>query len=426
MTPALTLCRIPIALCIGAVLVFANVHAEQEGVTLRVEGRSTATPWVAAADRFVVVAFGGTTDGRTDVFVAVSRDAGRTFAAPVQVNTVSGEARLGGELPPRIALRARLNADPEIVVVWTTRAELTEVKLARSSNGGLSFSAPVTLQAAGAAGDRGWPALTLDPRGTAHVIWLDHRGLAAARTAGTHQHKSAGDADGAMAKQSGLYYRAHGAVDAPERELTAGVCYCCKTAFAATANGGLFAAWRHVYARNMRDIALSMSSDGGRSFSTPVRVSEDRWQLNGCPDDGPAIAAEANGIVHIVWPTVVQGPEPEGALFYSSTRDGRTFTPRLRVPTLGSPKPSHPQVMVQNGRVIIAWDEMLQGTRMAAVREVVWTNGEAAFGEVTMLQPEGSSMYPVGAVTSDGPVIAWTSGSQGQSVVRVRQWSNAQ
>ena len=36
----------------------------------------------------------------------------------------------------------------------------------------------------GAEGDRGWPSLSLDSRGTSHAIWLDHRGLAAARVAG--------------------------------------------------------------------------------------------------------------------------------------------------------------------------------------------------------------------------------------------------
>ena len=51
-------------------------------------GRSNSTPWVAAAGSFVAVAWGATTAGKTDVFLAVSRDGGLTFGAPVQVNTV--------------------------------------------------------------------------------------------------------------------------------------------------------------------------------------------------------------------------------------------------------------------------------------------------------------------------------------------------
>jgi hypothetical protein len=392
---------------------------------LRVDGRSNATPWIAAAGRFVAVAWGATHDGRTDVFVAVSRDAANNFSRPVQVNTGAGEARLGGELPPRIALRPRPDGEPEIVVTWTARATTTAIKLARSVDGGRSFSAPLTLQSAAAPGDRGWPALALDHAGTAHVIWLDHRGLAANHARAADQHKTAVDGT-TMAQRSGLFYVSSRGTVGAERELTPGVCYCCKTALAATTDGKLIAAWRHVYPGNLRDIAFAVSRDGGRRFSAPTRVSEDRWPLNGCPDDGPALVVDAQDTVHIVWPTVLPGPEPEGALFYSSTRDGHTFTRRVRVPTLGSPKPAHAQIAVRGDRLWLAWDEVINGVRVASVRDAYWSHGELVFGEIRRLQDEGgSAMYPVIAMTSDGPVVAWTSGPQGQAVVRVKRITDA-
>ena len=89
-------------------------------------------------------------------------------------------------------------------------ATATAIKTARSRDGGRTFEPPVALQAADAAGDRGWPSLALDSRGTAHAIWLDHRGLAAARAAGaSRDHRSGAAHDGvAMAQKSGLYYAA--------------------------------------------------------------------------------------------------------------------------------------------------------------------------------------------------------------------------
>src|SRR5262245_15768189 len=72
--------------------------------SLAVPGRANSTPSVTALGSFVAVAWGASGAGKTDVFVAVSTDSGRNFGAPVQVNTVAGEARLGGELPPRMAL----------------------------------------------------------------------------------------------------------------------------------------------------------------------------------------------------------------------------------------------------------------------------------------------------------------------------------
>lgn len=404
-------------------------------VSLTVTGRSSSTPWVAAAGSFVVVAWGASTEGKTDVFIAVSRDAGRTFQTPVQVNAVPGEARLGGELPPRVVLAPGGGSrDPEIFVLWTARGTGgTEVKTTRSRDGGKTFDPPVALQSSGAAGDRGWPALTLDQQGAAHAIWLDHRGLAAERGSGaSHSHRQKGAAhDGvAMAQKSGLYYASLADLRGPpssaagspsgERELAKGVCYCCKTALAAGPGGALYAAWRHVYPGNLRDMAFTISRDRGRSFSAPVRVREDGWSIEGCPDDGPALTVDAAGTAHLVWPTVLGGENPEGALFYASTRDGRTFGRSTRIPTLGSPKPSHPQIAVgRGGRLVVAWDEAIGGRRVAAARELTPGPDRVDFGPVVTLADEGPAMYPVLASTDAGILAVWTTGGDA-SVIRTR------
>lgn len=393
-------------------------------MSLAIAGRSNTTPWVASDGPLVAVVWGASAEGKTDVFLAVSRDSGKTFGTPVQVNAIPGEARLGGELPPRVAVTAgRGSAIPEIVVLWTARDPATTIKSARSRDGGRTFEPPVVLQGPEAAGDRGWPSLALDSRGTAHAIWLDHRGLSAARAAGvSRDHRKGAGHDGvAMAQKSGLYYSAETGTAPTERELAKGVCYCCKTALAAGADQAVFAAWRHVYPGNIRDIAFTFSRDGGRSFAEPVRVSEDTWAINGCPDDGPAIAVDAGGQVHLAWPTVVGGSNPEGALFYASTRDGRTFTPRTRIPTLGSARPTHPQIVVdRRGRIVVAWDELLDGQRVAAAREVTRPSDQRVdFGPVIMLSPGGPATYPVLAATDSGLVAVWTTGGDA-SVIQTR------
>jgi hypothetical protein len=302
---------------------------------------------------------------------------------------------------------------PEIAVLWTARAATTEIKVARSRDGGRTFTEPVTLQSAGAAGDRGWPAVAFDRQAAIHAVWLDHRDMAANRAAGSGRggHKPGAVHDGvAMAQQSSLYYASVANGRAQERRLTTGVCYCCKTALVAGPDGSLYAAWRHVYPGNLRDMAFTMSRDAGRSFSPPIRVSEDGWAIPGCPDDGPAMAVDARGTVHVVWPTVIGGPNPEGALFYTSTRDGRRFTPRIRVPTLGGPKPSHPQIVVdRKGRTFVAWDESVNDGRIAALREIrVPADAAPTFGDVVTLSAGGPALYPVLAATDKGLVAVWT------------------
>lgn len=420
-------------------------------ITLAVAGRANATPSIVADGRFVAVAWGATSaDGKADVFVATSRNGGLTFGSPVQVNADAGEARLGGELPPRVAIfKTASYGGPDVAVLWTARGSSTSIKIARSPNGGRTFEAPITLHPPNTPGDRGWPALTLDTKGIAHAIWLDHRAMANANT-GHHHTAAAGVAAGspattsaaaamssaprdpvAMAQRSGLYYASVAiepvAVGAPavvDREVAKGVCYCCKTSLVAGSDGALFAAWRQVYPGSLRDIAFSVSRDGGKTFAAPTPISRDGWAIDACPDDGPAMVVDANQTVHIVWPTVVDatGSDPRGALFYTSTRDGgRTFASRTRIPTLGSAKASHPQIAIDHaGRLFVAWDELINGKRVAAVREIkpdanatasasAGANaGAPVFGPEMTLTSDAPGSYPVLASTSDSLLAAWT------------------
>jgi hypothetical protein len=66
-----------------------------------------------------------------------------------------------------------------------------------------------------------------------------------------------------------------------ESPVAANVCFCCKTSVTTGPRGVVYVAWRHIYPVNLRDMAVASSTDGGRTFSQPVRVSEDGWQLGG-------------------------------------------------------------------------------------------------------------------------------------------------
>jgi hypothetical protein len=386
-------------------------------IELSVPGRVNSTPWVAASGSFAAVAWGAAVNGKGDIFVATSRDGGRTFGAPVRVNSVIGDARISGEIAPRVAVVPVAGSAPALTVTWNAKDDGTQIKTARSRDGGRTFVEEKRLQAKGAIGDRGWQASTLDAAGKLHTIWLDHRVMAADKASGDHsQHK--GEHDGvAMAQKSGLYYAADGG---PERELFKGVCYCCKTALAAGPTGELYAAWRHVFPGNMRDMAMTQSRDGGKTFTPLVRVNHDGWSINGCPDDGPAMAVGADGTVHLAWPTV---KNETGVILYANSRNGAAMTTPRQVPTLGGPKASHPQIAIdRSGGVVIAWDEVVEGARRAAI--VALTSGAPgtpAFGKPERVADSSPSTYPVIAAIEDGLVAAWTSGAPGQSVIKVQR-----
>ena len=133
----------------------------------------------------------------------------------------------------------------------------------------------------------------------------------------------------------------------------------------------VYAAWRHIFPGSMRDIAFAKSTDGGRSFDPLVRVSEDKWELNGCPEDGPTLAVDQAGVIHIAWATVVNDGEPQKALFYATSRDGKTFSARARIPVAAGSTPGHPQLtLVPDGGAAIVWDEVVAGMRRVSFTRV--------------------------------------------------------
>jgi hypothetical protein len=299
-----------------------------------------------------------------------------------------------------------------------------------TSADGRTFSPAVTVNTAAATGPRGWASIAIDATGAPHVVWLDARPDvpaavphgAAGHAAGAHVHGAAG-ADAAAAAATGMAMEQslfHASAGAPEARVVRGTCFCCKTAVAA-APDALYLAWRHVYPTNLRDIAVARSTDGGRTFADPVRVSEDHWQIDGCPEDGPALAAAAGGIVHVAWPTFVE-PAGRKAIFYSySTDGGRTFAPRIRVDADDTRAVAHPQIAASGPRVLVTWDETDGTTTRIRTRAFTadasgrqWMPAAGA-GVASDAAP---AAYPAVAIAGDRAVVAWTTGAD----VRVRQW----
>ena len=258
--------------------------------------------------------------------------------------------------------------------------------------------------------------MTAADDGSLHVVWLDHRDTAA--TSGSagppHQHGAAATRaqDGvAMAQRSGLYYAKLGPGALSERLIARGVCYCCKTAVSAGAGGRVTAVWRHVYPGNFRDIAAATSADSGRSFTAPQRVSEDGWAIDGCPENGPSLIVQGTEL-HVVWPTVVGGREPAGAVFYAHSNDGRAFSKRLRIST--SRDPEHVQIVRSDGGgLLVAWDEVVDGRRrVVAVRLQI--RGDRRRGrQPNRRQRRALCASPRTGTTSRGGVVAWTDGQAG-------------
>ena len=159
----------------GVVAALAVGHAaSRRDVMLGVSGRANAAASVAAAGKVAIVAWAATAPGgSTDIYAARSGDGGRTFGAPVRVNDVAGDASVGGEQPPHVALVSRASGAPSVIVVWTAkRKEGTRILSARSDDGGATFGKARPLAGGEAAGNRGWEAIATDRDGRVVSVWL--------------------------------------------------------------------------------------------------------------------------------------------------------------------------------------------------------------------------------------------------------------
>lgn len=180
----------------------------------------------------------------------------------------------------------------------------------------------------------GYPALAISSDGSLTVVWLD--GRAGDRTPpGTFAVYLARSTDG-------------GKTFTEPKEIAISACPCCRPAVASGSKGQIFVAWRGVLENNIRDIMTAVSFDGGSSFSTPIRVAPDEWQIDGCPHAGPSLAASEDRL-YIAWRT--DGPDGKRSKIRVSWSDtGKEFTLPVEL-SQGVADANHPEVVTKGGQV---------------------------------------------------------------------------
>ena len=91
--------RIALVVVAAAVLSAASpARGTDAAASLGVKGRSSANPSIAGLGKFVAVVWGAASESDgTDIYAAVSKDAGRTFGEPKRVTRSGGNVRLSGE-----------------------------------------------------------------------------------------------------------------------------------------------------------------------------------------------------------------------------------------------------------------------------------------------------------------------------------------
>jgi hypothetical protein len=82
-----------------------------------------------------------------------------------------------------------------------------------------------------------------------------------------------------------------------------------------------------VLTGDYRHIAVSSSSDQGKTFAKASIVSDDEWVLKGCPVSGAGLLTDAEGALRVLW--YAGSDKGQRGIYWSESRDaGKTFSPR--------------------------------------------------------------------------------------------------
>jgi hypothetical protein len=267
------------------------------------------------------------------------------------------------------------------------------IATAVSSDHGQTWTAPVQLNDDSAMAEHGFVDLFAWNDAIA-AFWLDGRELA----------EWSFDKPDAVLGTSLRIARLDYSGAVVEREIVDElVCDCCAPAHALTRSGPVVA-YRDRTPTELRDIVVRRFADG--RWQAAVAAGIDNWHIEGCPVNGPKIAAVGER-VGVAWFTA-----PDGAprvRFAWSTDGAASFAPALELDGAGS----FGQVgllLDDAGTALVSWWRAAPGGGTDLAVRTVGSDG--ALGELRVVA-HSSATQPVDVpqlvAVGDDVLVAWTS-----------------
>lgn len=277
----------------------------------------------------------------------------------------------------------------------------TSIALARSTDDGFSWSAPVQVDG-GTPAEHGFVALWSASTDTLGVAWL-----AGNAQAGTTPHAHGA---GATTLRSAVFDRSlqHATV----QDIDTAACDCCRTAAAMTPRGPVLA-YRGAQ-HDVRDILVTRFD--GKAWRKPAPVHADRWKIAACPVNGPAIAARDNDVL-VAWYTEADGT-PTVQLAHSSDVGDRFAAPM--VIDKGPAVQGRVAVALDAQQAWVAWlREEKGGASLWLSRWAPDLSHELQRIPVAKIRARGvGSGYPQLTVRDDGAYLVWTDVTNGVPQLR--------
>lgn len=276
-----------------------------------------------------------------DIYFAKSTDGGLLFSARVLVSD-DGAAFANA---PRIATGAGA-----IYVVWhddraTTPGDASwDVYLSRSTDGGMTFSPSVRVNEHVVNAYQYEPDLAVAPDGSVYVSWQRYAYDSAI---------SQWDSDVYVARSTD-----GGVTFGPSVKASDGPGNQFKSAIGVGPSGRVYVAWSDFRADSSGDVYLAHSTNGGASFSANIRVNPTAGQAQVYPD----LAVDGGERVYVAWLDARRAASAVSDVYMARSTDlGLTFGNELRASDTDLPANAvtdylYPSITAAgNGRVAVVW-----------------------------------------------------------------------
>jgi hypothetical protein len=270
-----------------------------------------------------------------------------------------------------------------------------DVNIARSKDGGKTWSKPIIPHVDKTETEHGFVSLIPLPDGRVGAVWLDGRNL--------KDVKDGGDENAPLPVSMTLRYAA---IDgdgklSDEAQLDDRVCECCQTSAALTSDGPI-AVYRDRSEQEVRDI--SFVKQQGNGWGPPARVHADNWRINGCPVNGPSVSADGRRVA-VAWYTEA-GEQPRVKVTFSADA-GATFGSPIAVDD-GQAMGRVDVVLLPDGSALVCW---MSGTVDGGAINVRRVRADGRLGPVAVIARTDisrSSGFPRMARLGDEVYFAWT------------------
>jgi hypothetical protein len=328
------------------------------------------------------------------LFFSVSHDNGKSFSEKVMLQ-LTNDVATHSEGMPKVAFKK----DGTVIVAYEKNAPTDVNKYACaiyyrvSRDRGKTWAPEKFLHSDTLAGrSRSYFDIERMPDGEIGAAWLDIK------------------LDVETGGRSVRFAKTEGSLDFGNEVLVdSSACQCCRIDVYSDMASRINVAYRGLMKGQMgqpiRDMMIATSGDNGSSFTSPTRISQDNWMIDGCPHTGPSLCSSKGGL-YSLWYTEGNGT----GIYYSFKQNGDgEFGKRELISNLGH----HPQLSVNDTRFIMVWEENSDETEKKFTNIFYQVSNETAVKKDCLTPKSTNAFSPVVTRTADGFLVAFLMETRG-------------